>query len=107
MGSLGSHVRGVVRTELTAGNVTSATPCEIPAAYTTLVSALVAILPRSAQRMAARPQATSSHRAIRSARRAMAAVVWDRKARDRFAYAEPGGAGGITGEVSVGRSSGR
>jgi pimeloyl-ACP methyl ester carboxylesterase len=34
-------------------------------------------------------------------------VVWDSKARDRFAYAEPGGAGGITGEVSVGRSSGR
>jgi pimeloyl-ACP methyl ester carboxylesterase len=34
-------------------------------------------------------------------------VVWDRKARDRFAYAESGGAGGITGEVSVGRSSGR
>jgi uncharacterized membrane protein YfcA len=34
-------------------------------------------------------------------------IARDRKARDRFAYAEPGGAGGITGEVSVGRSSGR
>jgi hypothetical protein len=34
-------------------------------------------------------------------------VAWDRKARDHFAYAEPGGAGGITAEVSVGRSSGR
>lgn len=33
-------------------------------------------------------------------------IGWDRKARERFAYTEPVGAG-LTGEVSVGRSSGR